>query len=489
MRRRRLIAVSLAAAMLSGAALASFPAAAVVADRWGCNAARTAVDYRPGAAHAVADHRYVVCRYDTGAPAAEPSFVFDRTGAMLYQNWIFKSTPSGEPARVRVRKASPPYNKWSDVSPNGGNTHQTTLDPILNRDDYTSRIFSLDFGYGTCSVLSYTDNNGKSWTRVPRLSCLGFDGESIGAGPPVTSHPMGYKDVVYYCTGTTLGSSPPTTTPICSKSIDGGLTFVYTGALPFPLTGQNDVFAPWAGNPVVAPDGTLYLPKRSAGQPAIAISRTEGASWTDVTVAHDGSGGEATRVAVSKNGTLAYTWVEATHHHVMLAVSHDHAKTWSTPVDLTPPGVREAALPRVDLSPDASTIAVAYLASTNAPGHAPFYADCSVFLSECDDGVYAHATWNGYLSTVTGSPSSHSVVHTTTMNVDTHPLFTGGCSADGACKAVFDFVDVHFHGGDAYAAFVDDCALRRPFTPVFNAGAGRCEDGYGEGVVLRMHAV
>ena len=102
-------------------------------------------------------------------------------------------------------------------------------------------------------MLSYSDDNGDSWVSSP-LACGGFDGESIGTGPPVSSSPVGYPDLVYYCTGTTPASSPPTTTPICSKSLDGGLTFQPTGAPPWPVAdeeAQRDTFGPWAGNPVV----------------------------------------------------------------------------------------------------------------------------------------------------------------------------------------------------------------------------------------------
>src|SRR5204863_6292948 len=142
-------------------------------------------------------------------------------------------------------------------------------------DHRTGRIFSVNFiagGSPTCAMLSYSDDNGDSWISSP-AACGGFDGESIGAGPPVTSTTVGYPDLVYYCTGTTPGSSPPTTTPLCSKSLDGGMTFVPTGRLPWPVAGPDDVFGPWAGNPVVGPDGTLYVPKRFAGQPEIAVSR------------------------------------------------------------------------------------------------------------------------------------------------------------------------------------------------------------------------
>ena len=41
----------------------------------------------------------------------------------------------------------------------------------------------------------------------------------------------------------------------------------------------------------------------------------------------------------------------------------------------------------------------------------------------------------------------------------------------------------------AWAAFVDDCRLKREFTPVFNVDAPRCKDGVGEGLLTALRPV
>lgn len=453
-----------------------------------CPDARAASTYLAGAAPSgEPGPNYVMCRFYTGAVAMEPSIAISKDNRLFFDAWgTNQGSTGGLPAVPHVLRSSDNAVHWTDVSP-GLPGHQESLDPILYLDPRTDRIFSVDFSaavFPMCSLLSFSDDGGTTWTTSP-LACGGFDGESIGAGPPVSSQPVGYPDLVYYCTGTTLGSSPPTTTPLCSKSLDGGLTFAPTGSPPYPAFGQQDVFAPWAGNPVVGPDGTVYIPKRFNGQPQLAISHDEGLTWTQVMVATNGSGGEANRVAVDAAGNLYYTWVDGLHLPY-LSLSRDGGNAWGKPIALAPKGLREAAFPRPAVD-SAGRVVIVYLGSTNAPAVPPYYASCNVHLSECTDGTYAGATWNGYMTVIDDAFAARPVLRTATVNPASSPLFTGGCSADAACKAVLDFVDVQFdHRGVAWGAFVDDCKLTRQFPPLFNAGAARCEDGVGEGVVGQM---
>jgi hypothetical protein len=303
------------------------------------------------------------------------------------------------------------------------------------------------------------------------------------------SKPIGLPSLVYYCTGSTLGSGPPLATPICSKSLDGGLTFLPTGRLPWPLTEPADeVFGPWAGNPVVGPDGSVYLPKRFGGQPEIAISRNEGRTWTHKRIASNGSAGAATRVAVDPTGNVYYTWV-GDDHLPYVAYSRDRGETWSAPMMIAPPGVVEAALPRVAVSPSGD-VAVVYLGTTDAPGEAPYFAYCNVLLSSCEDGQYAGVTWHGYIAEIGDIFAADPIVRTATVNDPAAPLFIGGCSADGACMANLDFLDVHFDPqGNPWGAFVDDCRLERGFAALMTRNTPRCGDNVGEGILGRLSPV
>jgi uncharacterized repeat protein (TIGR01451 family) len=454
----------------------------------GCDPARPAVAYYPGdTSVTVPSAPLVPCKYDTGARAMEPSLAFTPDGRVIYQGWELQAgSVGGVPPRPVVRRSNSSYTTWEDVSPIGPTE---SLDPFLTVDRRTGRIFSVNWlgnSEPNCATVSHSDDNGDSWVSSP-LACNGFDGESIGVGPPVSSVTVGYPDIVYYCTGATLGSSPPATSPVCSKSLDGGLTFVPTGMPPWPIaSGDQDEFGPWAGNPMVGSDGTVYVPKRSGGQPQVAISHDEGLSWTPVQVANNGSSGAAPRMAIDDAGNLYYAWT-GDDHLPYLSSSRDGGTTWSAPIQLAPPALREAALPRPAATGDGRVV-VAFLGSTDSPAVPPWYAFCNELLGECDDGAYAGTTWNGYITLVDDGLAPRPRLQTATVNPPDQPLFVGGCSADGGCKADLDFVDARFDpDGQPWAAFVDDCAIERDFTPIFGADAGRCEDFLGEGIVTRLY--
>jgi len=476
-RRCAPVIVVLAAWMLAGPARADVPA--------GCDPSRPAVAHELGGPPSGA--RLIPCRYDTGARALEPSLGFTRDGRILYQGWELRSgAPNGAPPHPVVRRSNRDFTRWEDVSPPGATQ---SLDPYLEVDERTGRAFSVNWlgnGAPNCATIASTDDAGETWLASV-AACSGFDGESIGTGPPVTSTPVGYPNLVYYCTGSTPGSSEPATTPICSKSLDGGLTFVPTGEPPFPLAdeaAQEDVFGPWAGNPVVGPDGTLYVPKRFVGQPLVAVSRDEGLSWERFQVAANGSAGAANRMAVDARGNLFYAWA-GSDHLAYLATSTDHGRTWGAPIPLQPPDVREAALPFPAVRGD--RVVVAYLGSTDATGRPPYYTYCNYLLSPCEEGNYKNVSWNGYMTVVDGALSGQPRLQTAMVNPPGRPLLVGGCSADGACKADLDFIDADVGpDGEPFAAFVDDCKLERDFPSAFGQDFGRCSDNLGEGIVGRL---
>jgi hypothetical protein len=484
--KRSPLVVALATCVgLAGLAVAPARAASVP----GCDVTRPAVAYYPGDPTASVPGRPLLpCRYDTGARALEPSIGFTRDGRVLYQGWELQAgSAGGVPPRPVVKRSDQAYATWQDVSPLGPTD---SLDPFLTVDKRTGRVFSVNWlgnGEPNCATVSHSDDGGDSWVSSP-LACSGFDGESIGVGPPVSSATVDYPDLVYYCTGATLGSSPPATSPICSKSLDGGMTFVPTGMPPWPIAGgggEEDEFGPWAGNPIVGPDGTVYVPKRFEGQPEVALSHDEGLSWSRVQVAANGSSGAATRMAIDDSANLYYAWTDA-NHMPYLATSQDGGTTWSSPIPLAPPGLREAALPR-PAATASGRVLVAFLGSTDSPAEPPYYAFCNELLGECEDGAYADTTWNGYMTFIDDALAARPRLQTATVNPPDQPLFVGGCSADGACKADLDFIDAQFDpSGQPWAAFVDDCALTRDYTPIFGADAGPCSDFLGEGIVGRL---
>src|SRR6185295_13093365 len=109
-----------------------------------------------------------------------------------------------------------PDGNWLDVSPPNA---ITTSDPILSTDSATGRTFSSQL-LGRTSLLSYTDDDGASWTPSQGSGISsGVDHQTVGAGPfapPLVG--VTYPHAVYYC-------SQDLATAECAQSLDGGLTF------------------------------------------------------------------------------------------------------------------------------------------------------------------------------------------------------------------------------------------------------------------------
>ena len=483
--RRVLRGAGWAAAVALVIALLNGPAAGFGAGTGGvCEPSRAVLENGQGQNQPPSPGALIPCRYGIGADAGEPSFGFGRAGEIYYETWDLDgpNNPSG------VVRSNLSRGRFADVSPPG---LVTSFDPFLLVDPRTGRVFDTNFagnGNFECETISFSDDRAAHWT-THELCGVGFDGGSLGVGRPVYSHPTGYPNVVYYCASATLGSAPPATSPTCAKSLDGGSTFVPITA-PYPTEGNvHDEFAPWAGPPVVGPGGTVYVPKRHGGEPMIAFSHDEGTTWTRVQVSTIGSSSEQGRVAIDRSGNLYYSW-QAANHMPYLATSGDGGHTWSAPIALAPAGLTETALARVDVTPSGGTAAVVYLGSTNAPGVPPYATFCQEFLETCNDGEYANATWNGYMTVVGNPKGRRPSLRTATVNRPQQPLFMGGCTPDGGCRANLDFLDVKFDSeGHPWGAFVDDCALvAEPGAPalLFNPEYGRCEDGTGEGLLLQL---
>lgn len=428
----------------------------------------------------------------TGFEAGEPSIGVDEKGRIYFQTiapQVIRSDDGGK--------------KWTDVSPTVGSRrrHPETLDPYLWVDPRTGRVFTFDFLFG-CSELSWTDDAGKTWTTSP-LQCGEQDHQTLFGGPPATSPTVGYPDVLYACS-TQAGATIYSVAAQCSKSLDGGLTWVFTGSPAFVTQNEpeNDLGVSGychgaIGHGYVGPDGTVYIPKGLCGQPWLAISHDEGATWTRVQVADNGMPLSPTgvyeheaAVAADGEGNVYYFWI-AHDRLPYLSVSHDGGAKWSKPVMVGPPGLREAALPTMDIG-SSGRVAMTYMGSANSPGKPfPESPDCKpdplscfkalFFLNPPDPKSYEHVTWNGYTTVTTNALASHPTFATTTVNDPRDPLVRGTCGPI-RCKTVYDFLDVVVdRAGTVWSAFVDICLNQCSTGGTQNAG--------NEGIVERLTGV
>jgi hypothetical protein len=370
--------------------------------------------------------------------AAEPTLGLTRKGDLYYT--AFQSN-----IRIEVVKSRDEGRSWRIVSPNLGsrNAHLVSFDPYLYVDKDTSRVFNIDLTVA-CSYLSFTD--GKGWTTNP-LACGRpvNDHQTLFSGPPATSTTIGYPNVVYYCWND-VGSSS------CSKSLDGGITFIPTGTPAYPGVDPTNDDPGFEGVPgfcgglhghgFVAHDGTVLLPKGHCGQPWLAISKDEGRTWTRVQVAKNGTAEHEADAVMDRKGNVYYLWI-ARNRLPYLAVSRNKGKTWSKPMMIAPPKVTETNLPAMDIG-GTGKIAIVYMGTENARG-------------PIKKRRYANVTWNGYMTMTANALSRRPTFYTSTVNDKSDPLIRRDCGP-GRCHAVFDFIDVVVaRDGTPWGAFVDGC--------------------------------
>ncbi|MDQ3957282.1 MAG: glycoside hydrolase [Actinomycetota bacterium] len=327
------------------------------------------------------------------------------------------------PGGRAVYSTSDEGKTWVDVTPKAGDevpTHVLTLDPYVYVDEATSRVFDIDLTV-VCSILSFSDDAGDSWISNP-LACGEpvNDHQTVFAGPPVKSPTVGYENILYYC------FNHPGFTK-CSKSLDGGITFVPTANISPPdCSGLN-------GHGVAGRDGTIYVPMASScGAPTLAISRDEADTWETVRVAPMGAAGGDPSVAIDRQGNLYYLFVEAGTRLPHLTVSTDGGKRWSDPIMVGAPGVEAANLATLDVG-DAGNVAIAYYGTTGG------------------------GTWNGYLSIGRGVLGGSPFFYSGPINDPAEPLKVGECGP-GRCGRVLDFIDVEIApNGRAWGSYVDAC--------------------------------
>ena len=393
-----------------------------------------------------------------GADAIEPTLGITKKGDIFYTAAsggvdVFRSTDKGE--------------SWKMTSPSiaGIKAHPVTLDPYIYVSEPTGRIFNIDLTVA-CSYLSYSDDNGESWVNNP-LACGRpvNDHQTLFSGPPVLTPPNPvYPENVSYCwndfaTGTS-----------CSKSLDGGISWVVTGTRPFDgvnIEGQDatNLCGGFNGHGVVDKNGTIYLPKEFCGQPWLGISHDEGATWERVQVATNTTEflGSDTSIAVDEKGNLYYAY-ESAKQMLYLVTSTDGGETWSKPMMVAAPKVNEVTLPTLDVG-DPGKVAIAYMGTTNSP-----FKKCD---PECSDEDYAKTKWNGYITTTVDALGKNPTYYSTAINPISDPIYQGRCDFSNRCSPILDFIDIEISpDGTPYGAFVDACLIACKATGAVDGSAG-----------------
>lgn len=387
--------------------------------------------------------------FSVGYPAGEPTLAITKNGDMFFPSIDVRSAN-----RVEVVKSTNGGASWKEVSPRigGQNQHPVSLDPYVYVDRDTDRLFNIDLTVA-CSLLSFSDDRGKTWTTNP-IACGRpvNDHQTLFSGPAVSSPTVGYEGIVYYCWNDVATTS-------CSKSLDGGLSFAPTGSPAFTGVqpeagdeGEVPFCGGLAGHGVVDDKGVVYVPKESCLQPWLAVSRDEGATWENIRVSKKSAGDGILdpSVAVDRKGNIYYVWTGG-DRRIYLSISRNGGKKWSKAMAVEAPRVREANIGTVTVG-EPGNVAIAYYGSENSP-----WKHSCAGNDKCDDMNWQNANWNGYITVTKNALAKSPTFFSASVNPKNDPLMRNRCGP-GRCQNAFDFIDVVLApDGTPYATFVDGC--------------------------------
>jgi len=314
-------------------------------------------------------------------------------------------------------------------------------DPIGFTDRQTGRVFAAELTATspTCKI-SFSDDDGNTWTPLPGTLGSGIDHETIGGGPynnnalpPPPPHPT-YANAVYYCSQDLVAA-------FCLRSDDGGAT--WGPAVDTYTTECGGLH----GHVKVSPkDGTVYLPNNNCGgDGAVVVSEDNGITWrvrhVQNTTLDTISGKSDPAVGIDNNGRVYFTMADA-NVAAIVATSDDHGSTWQNMFNVSSIyGLQNIRYPAA-VAADAGRAAVAFYGSTTAgsANAGNFHGLWHLYVAHTFDGGL---TWT--TSDVTpGAPMQRGCIWT-----------EGGANI---CRNLLDFFDVTIDKqGRVEVGYVNGC--------------------------------
>jgi hypothetical protein len=404
-----------------GARLGTSPAAAkaaAAATGPGCDAKLPVVAHHPGGAGAsppAGAQLPIACANPTGYATSESTIAAGNDGTLFYspahtENTLARSFDQGGKWDLTY----PPKMQYTSL--------WNTVDPGVTVDRRTGRLFWLratgdlrttpvlvdesPFGNQAATAIAYahgfqvysSPDDGHTWTTADYQHEFTGDWEKIFVGPPRPAstgapQPTGYPGVVYMCGNAPLEVSGPGRA--CYRSLDGGATFALASYVFPSASSPADVCPALAGNTgVVDSQGRTYQPQSCANASYLAVSEDEGSSytWLPIRGAPTINGYSGTvQIAVDRADNLYALWIGG--DKLELAISRDHGKTWSDPLDATPSDLHKVTLPAL-AADGAGHVGITYYATRDSSATA-----LTAYITETHDALDARPLfYSGALS-------------------------------------------------------------------------------------------
>ena len=338
--------------------------------------------------------------------------------------------------------ANPPTANWTDVTP--AQQQEANEDAILYVDSVTHRTFATGLLVAGANQ-SFSDDNGSSWQQGTFPEPHGPDHETVASGPYAgASLATGsYPHAVYYCSQNIVQAAGA----FCARSDDGGLTWNPS----VQIFGASSPCGSIHGHVKVGPDGSVYVPQDNCSHPGGssgqggAVSRDNGQTWSYWSVpgisAKSSNSGTDPSIGIGAKNSV-YEGFENGNGHPLVAVSHDHGHSWSTPVDVGVAfGIQNTKFPEV-VAGDDNRAAFAFLGTSTAGD---------------DQSAHFPGVWHLYVAETFDAGK-----HWVTVDGDPGNVIQRGCIWNGggsnACRNLLDFNDIGVdHNGRVYVAFTDGC--------------------------------
>ena len=363
--------------------------------------------------------------YGTGWDTFEPTIGITGSGAIFFTNY------NGLGDGTHIIRSRDQGQTWEDVGPFGMSDDQgqtpNSNDPYLYVDKFNDKLVKFDMHALTAMFVEYSNDDGETWS-VP-FPVEGYyapqDHQSIASMPHENAI---VGNVVYvYC----INTGSPALGAQCSRSLDGGHTWD-AQQLGFPTESFGNQCSGLHGHVSGGSDGSIYRGNPSCEGPAVYASHDGGYSWSEHTITTEvgmqqGWHSHEVATAVDEGGNVHATWI-STDMMPWYSYSRDKGVSWSNPVMVAVPGVKETGFPTI-FAGDEGRVVIGYIGEVN---------DCENTNNTTGD----YCGWGGYMAIMTDAFADAPLITSVVVNLPEDPLDITSDCGNVRCGGFGDFIDV-----------------------------------------------